>query len=1027
MKETMAMLGMILFLFQLCLLFLQIDAARHHGGMHLWSQQAALLQWKSTLRASPALDSWRPGTSPCSGNWTGITCSSVNHGRRAPMAVTNISLPNTGIDGRLGELNFSAFPFLTYIDLSDNRLHGEIPPAIASLPVISYIDLTGNWLHGQIPYEIGNIENLSQLGLSYNNLTGSIPTSVGNLSMLLDLVIHHNMITGPIPTELGKLTKLELLDLSNNLLSGQIPKSLGNLTKLNILHLFTNQLSGPIPSSLGNLQNLQELELANNLLSAGIPISLSNLTELEILELAENELTGSIPQEIGLLANLGTLDLPTNQLGGHIPPTMGNLTSIKLLSLFDNNLSGPLPPEFANLIYLVEIDLSNNSLSGELPSDICKGGALEALYVGQNLFTGPIPRSLKTCRSLKILNLYDNKLTGDISNFGPCPQLVQAVFQRNNLHGHLSETWASSINLTVLDMAENMITGSLPLGLSKLVKLERLMLHTNNLTGKIPPELSNLAKLFHLDLSQNQLSGQIPPELSQMRNLQYLDISMNKLSGLIPHELGSCMNLISLRINHNSLSGYLPVSIGNLVNLQIVFDISNNNLTGSIPAQLRNLEKLELLNLSHNQFNGSIPSFFANMISLSTLDVSYNNLEGPLPTGGLFNNTLREWFIHNKGLCGNLSGLPTCSPTMMDQHKRNVHNLLLFILIPVCIVVVLTTSGVIMIIKKKKTPQKIIVQDRIDVLSVWNFDGKLAFEDIARATENFSDRYIIGSGGYGTVYKAQLQGGRQAAVKMLHPTEEEAIDEKRFLSEIEMLTKIRHRSIVKLYGYCSHPRYKFLVYDYIDRGNLHATLENEDLAKELDWMKRITIARDVAQAMYYLHHECNPPIIHRDITSSNILLDIAFKANVSDFGIARMLKPDSSNWSEIAGTYGYIAPELSYTSVVTPKCDVYSFGVVVLEIVMGRYPRELQSLVSMQRHHPNLAMDILDQRPSLPNTVEKKEIALLIEVAFSCVQSSPQSRPEMQDVYHKLTHHHSSYAFATQESRSLGEEEMTYG
>jgi len=126
---------------------------------------------------------------------------------------------------------------------------------------------------------------------------------------------------------------------------------------------------------------------------------------------------------------------------------------------------------------------------------------------------------------------------------------------------------------------------------------------------------------------------------------------------------------------------------------------------------------------------------------------------------------------------------------------------------------------------------------------VWNFDGKLVFEDITRATENFSDRYIIGSGGYGTVYKAQLQGERLVAVKKLHQTQEGISDEKRFLSEIEVLTTIRHRSIVKLYGYCSHPRCKFLVYDYIDRGNLHGILENEELAKELDWQKRIAIAR----------------------------------------------------------------------------------------------------------------------------------------------------------------------------------------
>jgi hypothetical protein len=318
---------------------------------------------------------------------------------------------------------------------------------------------------------------------------------------------------------------------------------------------------------------------------------------------------------------------------------------------------------------------------------------------------------------------------------------------------------------------------------------------------------------------------------------------------------------------------------------------------------------LEVLNLSHNQFSGNIPSSIGSMASLSTLDVSYNNLEGPLPTGQLFHNASAKWFLHNKGLCGNISGLPTCSsPPIKEYHKARIHHLVLVASIPVCIVIILSVVVLVMILRKRKRPQITTVTDTRDVLSVWNFDGKLVFEDITRVTENFSERYIIGSGGYGTVYKAQLQGGRLVAVKKLHPTEEGISDEKRFLSEIEVLTKIRHRSIVKLYGFCSHPRYKFLVYDYIERGNLHITLETEDLAKELDWQKRVVIARDVAQAIYYLHHECNPPIIHRDITSNNILLDVAFKAYVSDFGIARMLKPDSSNWSELAGTYGYIAP-----------------------------------------------------------------------------------------------------------------------
>ncbi|XP_039834305.1 MDIS1-interacting receptor like kinase 2-like [Panicum virgatum] len=378
------------------------------------------------------------------------------------------------------------------------------------------------------------------------------------------------------------------------------------------------------------------------------------------------------------------------------------------------------------------------------------------------------------------------------------------------------------------------------------------------------------------------------------------------------------------------------------------------------------------------------------MVSLSALDVSYNNLEGPLPTGQVFRNASIGWFLHNNGLCDNLSGLPKCSSDpKLQHHNRRISSLLLSISIPSCIVTILATFGVIRIVKRSKRPQRTAAHDKRDVFLVWNFDGKLAFEDIIKATENFSERYIVGSGGYGTVYKVQLQEGRLVAVKKLHETEEEISDEKRFIREIEV-------------------------------GNLHETLENDDLAKELNWQRRAAIARDIAQAMYYLHHECNPPIIHRDITSNNIVLDADFKAYVADFGTARIIKPDSSNWSELAGTYGYIAPEFSYTSVVMTKCDVYSFGVVVLEIVMGRYPRELQSLASLGEHN-NLAMDLLDQRPSSPTCLEKKEIALLIEVAFACLETSPQSRPEIQDVYQKLIRPQPSYFASPSGTVTLGQ------
>nr|XP_040249031.1 MDIS1-interacting receptor like kinase 2-like [Aegilops tauschii subsp. strangulata] len=548
-----------------------------------------------------------------------------------------------------------------------------------------------------------------------------------------------------------------------------------------------------------------------------------------------------------------------------------------------------------------------------------------------------------------------------------------------------------------------MITGSIPPILSKLSNLIELRLDSNHLSGEIPAEICTLANLYRLNLSSNQLSGAIPTQIEKLNKLGYLDISRNRLSGLIPEELGACMKLQSLKINNNNFNGSLPGAIGNIAGLQIMLDVSNNKLSGVLPQQLGRLQILEFLNLSHNQFSGSIPSSFASMVSLSTLDVSYNDLEGLVPTARLLQNASASWFLPNKGLCGNLSGLRPCYATTVAAHKKGkILGLLLPIVLVMGFIIVAAIVVTIILTRKKRNPQETVTAEARDLFSVWNFNGRLAFDDIVRATEDFDDKYIIGTGGYGKVYKAQLQDGQLVAVKKLHQTEEELDDERRFRSEMEILTQIRQRSIVRMYGFCSHPVYKFLVYDYIKQGSLHRILENQELAKELDWNKRIALATDVAQAISYLHHECSPPIIHRDITSNNILLDTSFKGFVSDFGTARILKPDSSNSSALAGTYGYIAPELSYTSVATEKCDVYSFGVVVLELVMGKHPRDLLDGSLSNGEQSMMVKDILDQRPTTPISTEENSLALLIKLALSCLESSPQARPTMREAYQTL-------------------------
>ncbi|RWR96563.1 putative leucine-rich repeat receptor-like protein kinase [Cinnamomum micranthum f. kanehirae] len=347
-----------------------------------------------------------------------------------------------------------------------------------------------------------------------------------------------------------------------------------------------------------------------------------------------------------------------------------------------------------------------------------------------------------------------------------------------------------------------------------------------------------------------------------------------------------------------------------------------------------------------------------------------------------------------------------------------------------------------------------------NITSIWNYDGKIIYEDIIEATENFDNKHCIGEGGYGKVYKAVLPDDQVVAVKKLHPLEDgEQVDQRTFMNEIRVLAEIRHHNIVKLYGFCSHVQCSFLVYQYMERGSLAGILKNEERAMELDWNRRTKVVKGVAYALSYMHHDCNPPIVHRDLSCNNILLDMDFEACVSDFGIARLLKHDSSNWSTLAGTCGYIAPgaevpssgaeipssgtevpssgaevpnsgaeipsssaevpssgdeipsssaeipssEFAYTMKVTEKCDVYSFGVVSLEVIMGKHPRELISSLSTSMAKDILLKDILDQRLPPLTDQELKEVTSTVMLALACLRSDPQTRPTMYHVSQELS------------------------
>ncbi|XP_018829492.2 MDIS1-interacting receptor like kinase 2-like [Juglans regia] len=402
-------------------------------------------------------------------------------------------------------------------------------------------------------------------------------------------------------------------------------------------------------------------------------------------------------------------------------------------------------------------------------------------------------------------------------------------------------------------------------------------------------------------------------------------------------------------------------------------NLSHNFISGKILIALWMIAPLLTLDLSYNNLTGNIPS---SLTSIDRLDLSHNSLEGQIPNGYDLYHT---------------------SHTLKGK-KSIITEIKTFV--PISIFLGFLFGGCIFlsrcVFKKNQIESK--GSKNGNIFSIWNYDGHIAYEDIIEATEDFDIRYCIGTGGYGSVYRAELPSGNVVALKKLHQREAENLGfYKSFINEVRVLTEIRHRNIVKLHGFCVHKGCKFLIYEYMERGSLFCVLRNVDEAMELDWSKRVNIIKGTAHALSYMHHECIPTIVHRDISSNNILLNSDFQALISDFGTAKLLDPNSSNQTLVAGTYGYIAPEFAYTMTVTEKCDVYSFGVVALEVLMGRHPGELLSSLSSSSQNMMLN-EILDQRLPPPNRLIGQEILLVATIAFACLHTQPKSRPLMKCV-----------------------------
>ncbi|GLT84084.1 hypothetical protein SLE2022_023350 [Rubroshorea leprosula] len=836
------------------------------------------------------------------------------------------------------------------LNLSSLDLGGEISPAVGDLRNLRSIDLGWNKLTGQIPDEIGNCASLVQLDLSNNLLYGDIPFSISKLKQLEVLNLKSNQLTGPIPSTLTQIPNLKTLDLARNQLTGEIPRLIYWNEVLQYLGLRGNMLTGTLSPDMCQLTGLWYFDVRGNNLTGTIPDSIGNCTSFEILDVSYNQITGEIPYNIGFL-QVATLSLQGNRLSGKIPEVIGLMQALAVLDLSENALVGPIPPILGNLSY-----------TGKL-------------YLHGNKLTGTIPPELGNMSKLSYLQLNDNQLVGTIpAELGKLEQLFE------------------------LNLANNFLEGPIPHNISSCTALNQFNVHGNHLTGSIPPGLQNLESLTCLNLSGNDFRGRIPIELGHIINLDKLDLSDNNFYGPVPATIGDLEHLLTLNLSKNELNGSLPLEFGNLKSIEIM-DLSFNSLSGSIPAELGLLQNIVSLILNNNKLQGEIPDQLTNCLSLASLNVSYNNLSGIIPPIRNFTRFSPDSYIGNPLLCGNWMG-SICGPSVSRSRvfsRAAVVCLTLGFITLLCMVVVAiyksnqqnqVTKGHL---KTAHSPPKLVVL-HMD-MAIHTFD------DIMRVTENLSDKYIIGYGASSTVYKCVLKNSRPIAIKRLY--NQYAHNLREFETELETIGSIRHRNIVSLHGYSLSPFGNLLFYDYMENGSLWDLLHGPSKKVKLDWETRLKIAVGAAQGLAYLHHDCNPRIIHRDVKSSNILLDENFEAHLSDFGIAKCIPAAKTHASTyILGTIGYIDPEYARTSRLTEKSDVYSFGIVLLEILTGKKAVENESNLHqliLSKADDNTVMEAVDPEVSV-TCVDLTHVRKTFQLALLCTKRHPSERPTMHEV-----------------------------
>ncbi|KAJ4823896.1 hypothetical protein Tsubulata_026739 [Turnera subulata] len=757
----------------------------------------------------------------------------------------------------------------------------------------------------------------------------------------------------------GGVCHVDAILLKGQDLAGVLPASIVKLPYLKRLDVTRNYLSGNIPEDWASTK-LEYLSIGNNLFSGPVPPELGNLVHLESLVLNANNLTGTLPLALKNLTNLKNL-ISSNNFRGTIPDFFSSWKHMKQLEMQASGFKGPIPSSISSLFNITELDLSFNRLGGKLPENFDGLEKLEKMVLTSNSFNGSLGNWLETRSS----RTYELKL------------LVEMVIWHEQYSLHIN-CGGKPINIGKIKYEGDEEPG----GAAKYVPVNGMsweMSTTGHFWDRNATSDDYIAK-------NKSILGMDNPELYMTARLTPLSLTYYlRCLGNGNYTVKLHFAEIVIRDNRSFYS------LG-----RRVFDVF---IQGKIE-----LRDFEIKTRAKGVDKAHIEEVKGVAVSDGTLEIRFH-WSGKGTTTAPEKGTYGPLISAINVVSGNSPVITSTSsldlaefkPPNEGKRERSIISgaagLLLLVLI---ILGAIWWKGLL----GCRAP----LAQELRGLDLQT--GVFTFRQIRAATDDFHPRNKIGEGGFGSVYKGTLSDGNVVAVKQLSSKSKQGNRE--FVNEIGMISALQHPNLVRLYGCCIEGKQLLLVYEYMENNSLANALFGKDQFK-LNWQTRQRICVGIAKGLAFLHDGSTLKVVHRDIKTTNVLLDGELNPKISDFGLARLDEEENTHIStRVAGTIGYMAPEYALWGYLTYKADVYSFGVVALEIVAGK---------SNMKHRPEdnfvCLLDkalVLEQKgdvldlvdPRLESEFNKEEAIRIVKVALLCTNPSPALRPDMSAVVKML-------------------------